>query len=465
MRTEPIALRQHAPVQFGGVGDAISSIVQKIDSSKAVELLTTDVAGMVVPRTYIEYRKRGSDIGRETFIREICGTVFNLFLIGWLGNGALKMMNSRSAKLNPIGLHTGAWINAKTMDVFGGIFREALNEAKSPEAARELFVRKVLSRIEATEAFTEAVRDQLIRTVDPSHNNLRKDGSTVGRLTHEGVDKLSELLKPSSGSPLAGTFPYEAKIAQLEKQLGSELSPDKLAKLLVQERLNLGQKVIASPTEKEYLAKLLNLAIDHYGLSGDINILAADGKSTLLSQRSLGTYIKELKHFLEHYADRVLADGEGKIASTAFKTAEEKAEVLAKLLGKEESGAVAFAKRYLPGVGTKLEGVLGTKFGEGLIPYALKSKWGLTLIPFLLTICGSVSVSFVNNWWTKRKYGGKVFFPGEGVPPEGMKSNQQPGRSPALPPSLLAGGHGSKLIRSGGPFEQFQRQLQGGRYA
>jgi hypothetical protein len=456
MKTDPIALRPVPATQFQGVVDVASNIVHKIDSNKVVELLTTDVAGMVVPRTYLEYRKRGPDIGRETFIREICGTIFNLFLIGWLGSAGLKMMNNRSGLFNSLGLHTGAWVNAKSLDAFGTIFEKAVNEAKTPQEARAKFVQTVLSRIEATDGFNEAVRDKLLQQVDSSIQ-LRGDKSQVGRLTKAGQKALEQMFNPTlDPASVRGTFHYEGALANLAEKLQGEgrFSEAELRKILRQERLNLSQHILNSPREKAFLDTLTDRAIKEYGLSGNVHLMSEDGKTVLLQNRNLSTIFKELKHFLEHYADRALVDAKGEISNVAMDEAK-RGTILTKLMGQKPVGFLEHLKRFIPCVQNKLPGELGASVGEGLLPYAYKSRWFLTFVPFVTTVALSISVSFINNWWTSRKYGGAVFFPGEGVPPANASPNGMPGlNNPPHPRSQLA--------RSGGAFDVFQRQMAGG---
>ncbi|MBY0404859.1 MAG: hypothetical protein K2X66_13245 [Cyanobacteria bacterium] len=467
------------PIHFGFlnlIGNVISQTVEKIDSSKAVELVTTDVAGMVLPRTYIEYNQRGFDAGRETIIRELAGTVFNVFLVGWLGSVGLKMFNNRSAKLNPMGLHTGAWVNAKTLKAFGALFEQCVTApGASPQSAREAFIKKVLASLESADGFVLDASVDVLKQMDSRlgehlQKNLDasvgKAGAKTARLYPQAQEELAELLRPASISGM-GTHAIEPYMAQYRESLVTNPNIRKLAltkegavdeelfnklvnKLVAQERLARSGGHLGSQAEKLYLDTLKDKALAG-GLSNEVNLM--QGTETLLSKRSLASTLGELKHFLEQFGDRVLYSHQnlydsktGELSSKTFEELGVSTQgLMTKLLGPaQESGILAKIGKYLPTFSGEVEKV-------GLIPYAMKSRWLLTALPIVLTIAVSVSISFINNWITRRRHGGKVFFPGEGGPTAqaNSHSNLQTGRS--FDPS-------QRLSRPGSAFEAFQRQ-------
>lgn len=443
--------RRKQPRFEGGVGDVVSHIIEKIDSSKAVELVTTDVAGMVLPRTGIEYVQRGPDAGRETLVREIAGTVFNVFLVGWIGKAFTKYHNNRSARMNPLGLHTGAWINAKTLNVFGGLFEKAVKETASPLAARERFVELFLQRVAASDDYAMKVAADLVEGIDKATGDKIKEriknAQELGKLSPESLQELKGMLAHSD-TALSGTTNLETRIAAFRNTLlekfKDKFNPEQVEKLVAQERLLQSGLLIGSESEKVFLKDLWERALAG-GLSSEINILTEDGTKNAISRRSLATTMQELKYFLEQYADRVLADpATGKVSTETFeKLGLSKEAIITNMVGKPAESFGAKLKRYLPSIGGKLE--------DGLLPYTYKSRWFLTLLPLVITIGVSVSVSYINNWWTKRKHGGQVFFPGEGGP-------AAPGGGKVPNPAFASGT--SRLMHSGSPFEQFQMQRQ-----
>ena len=111
-------------------------------------------------------------------------------------------------------------------------------------------------------------------------------------------------------------------------------------------------------------------------------------------------------------------------------------------------------------------GKLFPRAGDGLIDYIKKSKTLYVVIPLFLTLTSAISVAFLNNWLTKRKNGGKDYFPGEGKvgaasgaaqkPPANAASAQPGGAGPVAAP--LAG----SPLRRPVLYDQFARQRAGG---
>jgi hypothetical protein len=448
---------------FSGLGEAASWIVEKIDSSKAIELVTTDVLGMVLPRTGIEYGKRGPDAGRETLIRELAGTVFNVFLIGWIGSALLKVYNNRSASMNPLGLHTGAWINAKALKAFSQVFQDALKEAKTPAEAREKFVEKMLRSFRATDGHLLPEAAQMLKQVDATLatevDKILAAGAKDGKLSDQAVNALKKLFQHSDNAAI-GTTHLEAMAQQFERTLRTDpvhvgrYSEEEIAKKVAQFRLTQSASLVGSTQEKALLDAMVRTASETGKLSEEVILKTLDAQGqekTLLGARNLRTTLQEMKYFLEQYIDRAMGSPAADAAlKTRSKTAVDswRELVTKELMGPGETNFLGKIGRYLPFFGTPAKEM-------GLIPYTYRSRWFLTLLPLVLTIGVSVSVSYLNNWLTQRKHGGKVFFPGEGMPPPGETKGPQ---GPSNPSFHSGGVHGSQLARSGSAFEAFQRQ-------
>lgn len=436
--------------RFSGVGQMMSGMIEWIDSSKAIELVTTDVCGMVLPRTWIEYRERGPDAGRETLIREIAGTIFNVFLIGWFGLGFLKVYNSahnKSTFLNPKGVHMGAWVNAKSLNAFGGLFEAALKEGKNPQEVRSKFIRKFLDALKSTD---QHIMPAMIQTLEGVDAGLAKTiseelakGPGDGRLTDAGKQALEKLYALAQPNGL-GVANIEEQVQRFEQSLRNDpllkgkYTDDQIQKMVVKKRLQASASSIGS-VEEEALINALAKAAHEGKLSNEVTLQA--GESRLLGARNLKSTLKEFKYTLEQFIDRVLTNPlTGKIGTETL-DAEGQTKILAQLNGKAETGWWAGLKKFLPGIGAKVEEM-------GLLPYTYKSRWLLMVVPLLMTIGVSVSISFINNWITQRKHGGKVFFPGEGVPVPG---SLPPLQGPAFGPNIQVAGLHSNT------FDAFQR--------
>jgi hypothetical protein len=71
--------------------------------------------------------------------------------------------------------------------------------------------------------------------------------------------------------------------------------------------------------------------------------------------------------------------------------------------------------RRLNGVAGKSAWSLLPNKLQGLIPYIQKTKWYVSILPLAIAVGISISISWFNRWYTQRKNGGNVFFPGEQV--------------------------------------------------
>src|SRR5690349_13663970 len=122
-RTTPTGARQRfgvVPPKFGGIGDAVSGVVGYIDGNRLVELASTDILGMCLPRTGIEASLRPSgyrvDAGRETAMREFSGLVMNTVAVGGLSYFFLRLLGNHVNGYNPHGLPGRAWISADSLE-------------------------------------------------------------------------------------------------------------------------------------------------------------------------------------------------------------------------------------------------------------------------------------------------------------------------------------------------------------
>jgi hypothetical protein len=468
-------LTHPVPVFGRGITDVISYVTQKVDSNDLTQLLVTDLGGMVLPRTGIELVERGPDMGRETFIREISGTISNVFLAGWMGFLALmtfngKLLNNKLFRTNKLGIHTGAWINASSLDYYGRLFTESLNHSRTPIEARRKFIETLLANMRTTDqaqaykSMTGAIETFSQPQVKERMAAISRDHLREGRLSPQALEKLVAQFAQSDRMH-TGTYTVHEQVARFADQMrrygpviekaekliraDSELQklPAKQARklaierviepLVKDERVKLSRE--AEKAIKGFMNELTETAIQG-GLSDQLNLLDDTGK-VALKDRHLGTMLREIKFFLEQYVDRVLSNEKTGKLLTGEMTDEFRRQVVDQLYRKGNTGLLS---RFLPGA------------KDGLITFTRKSKTWLTVVPYLLSVMLSISVAFLNNWLTQRKHGGQVFFPGEGGP------GSSPGHGPAQQYAALA-----LQGRAQGPFQMFQQQrasaLPGGR--
>lgn len=183
-----------SPPRFTGVGRLAVGLVESIDSNKLTELVVTDVGAMVIPRTVIEYKQRGSDAGRETLIREVSGTVANCFLSGWMGAWALKLLKNPTSwlgkRLNALGMRHDAWIQNKHLTRFGEEYARILQDEtiQTSEDAMRAWARQLLDGLESTDGLAKM-------------EAFQKLSESPARLTGSAKERLMSLLLDGSQAP------------------------------------------------------------------------------------------------------------------------------------------------------------------------------------------------------------------------------------------------------------------------
>lgn len=95
---------KYNPAFRGPLDGVITNTFRTLDTNEIANAVLLDVGAMVVPRTYIDTKKRNKHAGRETFFREISGTFINCLSAGILAsiisNIAVKNVNP-DVKINP----------------------------------------------------------------------------------------------------------------------------------------------------------------------------------------------------------------------------------------------------------------------------------------------------------------------------------------------------------------------------
>jgi hypothetical protein len=479
--------------------DAISRVVGVIDGNRMIELATTDFLGMCGPRTGIEYRERGGDAARETVIREVAGGICNVFLAGWLSLAMLGMLGNSVNRYNPHGLPGKAWVSARSLDAFGGLYQNILTDTAHPvknlAEARERFIKQVLSGLVSADQASsrislpqsarelepqaqvkylrELVRDALPKdafeklSAEIQADSLEKQAEKLtealqqtynGKLTQEAQERLYRYFSLKAGSDVVGVqgtnhFNQLAMAQVLEEKASLEEEARRLnqpvtealkhfdeAKAFKTARLRLSLADLQS-TEPEFLRQVSGLA-QSGKLTSDVHLYGPDNqlllKTSLLKGTGRDALFAELKHFLEQFVDRA---GHG----VDEKAADWKEQVLQAL--NRPSEKQGWWRRLLP------------QADEGLLRSAMKAKAAYTWIPMLGASLVGMSVGFFNNWLTKKRHGGRVSYPGDG-PPTASEAFT-PVNSQGLNGLVFNTGSGGGLRRSSGAFAQIQAQRFG----
>ena len=447
-RTPQFSHAVRAP-KFGvGPGDVVAGLIGRIDSSRFLELVSTDLMGMTIPQTSIEAVQRGPDAARETGIRNMCGMIGNMFFLGWVSRIFMKALGSRLNAYNPQGIQGAASINAGNLEAFGNLYAQVLKEpgVRNAAQARERLVQRFLQNIHssdsklAKELFNKAgaAADAQAKAV---FDQLAAEGAQ-GTLSKDAVAALQKFfaLEGTRGVPkggVVGTSDFSAQAWDILKRQGAGADAEKE---FLKTRLRLSAADLKG-REKEWIALADKEALKG-GLSGTVNWGLDEAGKPILMERGRDTLLKDFKHFLEQFVDRANEAGTSRRWG-------QNVEAIQKAL---------FASAEKPG----LLGKFMPKAGDGLMSAALKAKWGLVRIPLVMTLVCTISVAFLNNWLTRRKHGGKAFFPGEGGPDEGGMPVAKPANAASQPAFSTApsansfAAPGANLRRPGG-FSQFNR--------
>lgn len=415
-RVHQQAVQSQRPVQFGGAGDLVSGFIGYIDKSRAAELVTSDGLGMLAPRVTVSAAFRGADDARETLIREGAGLLCvamlagltNRFMVWGLGNGVNVY--------NPHGTPARAWINAKNMRVLSNRYSQALHNPSnhSAEAVRTEFLTRILNDLEsgdrrlsvagqlknlkATQGMGSEKAAQVLMRQLPDASMAGDIQTRFQSGSAESLKTLQEdLLKAGWGklsnkgkTDLAQKYALNGDLQSIDQQAWSQvshLSGSEQQKAFLKKRLHLSLQDLKN-ADSAFIKSVDQLALDQ-GLTQVVNL--AGDKESALKGVSRETFFKELKYFLQHYADRATHQAERQ-ADSGWRKATQEA-----LFATKSNGF----KRLWP------------QAEDGLVSAMLKAKMGYTWVPIAVAIAANGITTFLNNYVTQKKYGGKVFFPGE----------------------------------------------------
>jgi hypothetical protein len=250
-------------------------------------------------------------------------------------------------------------------------------------------------------------------------------GDGWGRLSKASQQALAEFYEQSRGpkGTIRGTHDFDSwAAAQLHENripVKSDLRELKRDPAFVKARFDLSLTDLEKPTE--LFEKTISQEALERGLTGTVNLRNLDpamqaARPFLSQDQNRGSLLKQVKFFLEQYVDR---------ASHGVKETDPgwKKEIQNLLFKESKQGWKRF---FLP----SLE--------DGLVTATRKSKFMYTAVPMAVAILTAGALAFYNNYLTRMKHGGKVFFPGEGMPPEPVSNKSPVPFSGAQPPQASA---------------------------
>lgn len=432
----------------GGVLGMIGVMMSFIESSEITKLAVSDVGAMVIPRTWSEAKQRGFDAARETGLREIAGTFTNVYLVGWFA--ALSLVGMGGLARNPKAMDYWAWIDSNSLAHLGNTTNQLLEEArKRPMTAKDIrraFLDKMLGSLERSDGHSS-------RVVLP--DGLKAQGYKIqdflpynDRLNPHTKNELIQMLMGEAPGYSQHAFNVEAEVAKAFKDrdiqdklragihafdeafrskrgipVGQALNQEQMnlwhllrereANTLSQ-RLKMGlRRQLTGRIRREevsFVETLYTKAVEQGLLSDEIHMLGADNKPILsVGRKPLKRTLRQLKFFMEEYMHRAMADpitGEMSNKALDAKTIDA---IQSRLMGSSTtSKGMSLLGRFFRSFMPSME--------DGLIPYVFKAKRLMVGVPLLASLAIGSGFVYYNNMLTARKYKGKTFFPGEGVP-------------------------------------------------
>ncbi len=510
MKVAPLPISSYYPVtqpkpapptpRFQGVGQSVSKVVEVLDSNPMFQLFGTDLISMVVPRSILALSCRGEDDGRETFLREFSGLIGNVLLMGWTGYAAARTLGDSVNFYNPMGLPARAWVPAQSLEAFGNIYREALNQSETPQEARNRLIDHVLNGLESGDRHFSiesrltnleqledpAVQKKMLQQMQASvadaskidlercqhlldamkppqggswppekqldYEKLRQDFKSLfleagwGKLSQDAKNEASSnnlkiffQPKAAGNTGIKGTVPFDRMAQERTASLQESFARNHGLTDLIEERFQAEQHNPNARSKaairneivnkhgfdaKTFIKQRLTLSLNHlregakdfsqavdreallHGLTSTVELKHTfthldQPPIQLSSNRS--NLLKELKFFLEQFVDRTeYAAHQALQEAGTPNPASLKKKIDTLLFAPSHNG---FWNKMLP------------KAEDGLVTAAMKSKGAFTWIPLVFSVGAAGALTFYNNHLTMQKHGGKVFFPGEGMPP------------------------------------------------
>ena len=120
--------QQHKVSFKGPLDGAVTQALTLVDTNPMVNAAVIDVGSMVIPRTYVDTKKRNKFAGFETFFREFTGTIIMCFTAGPVALLMGKAFNKAVDK--DINISSKNWATNKTFDVLKKAYEGNENNTK-----------------------------------------------------------------------------------------------------------------------------------------------------------------------------------------------------------------------------------------------------------------------------------------------------------------------------------------------
>jgi len=195
-----IPQKQNQNIKFKGPMDGvITTSLAFLDTNPMADATLTDLGSMVIPRTYIDTKKRNKYAGAETFFRELTGTGIVCLSAGALAKGIAYVANKTidsETKINP-----NSWVTNDGINVMKNVWADSENST-------EKFVSGMFKNISGKDGSHNATWDKIdwnnIEWVDEKkwdkikwnskkfegiHNKLKSEKSIINTMVELIEDK------------------------------------------------------------------------------------------------------------------------------------------------------------------------------------------------------------------------------------------------------------------------------------
>lgn len=136
----------------GPLDGAVTQALITIDTNPMVNAALVDVFSMVIPRTYVDTKKRNKYAGAETLFRELTGTFIVCLSSGFLAKGISHLYNKfiePQTKVNP-----NSWVSNDSLNLLNHAWEKSKNDGKK-------FVSLVLDSVSGTDGKKTAVFEKI----------------------------------------------------------------------------------------------------------------------------------------------------------------------------------------------------------------------------------------------------------------------------------------------------------------
>jgi hypothetical protein len=423
---------------FGFIpANLLNPIMRLVETNPAAELILLDEGSMVAPRTIMDTKDAGPQLGIETFGKEHLSTFAIIYSPVLAANWVMNPLLARSGFLNPEGMNPHAFIHMDNARAFAGLTQHVVAQA---ESKAENFLQH-----ETPLTLRRHLSEQFLNQLDSLQHLPTPQGVTIPKSrvlqTQDETARqtLIDLLAQPYKHPVTGL--PQANEAAL-KSSPPELSASSLPSLATQRRQAISQQ---QQNEKQFLQALEAQLKEHSPWAGLLQMKEARSpfkastdsveKAVQAPPEEARDWLLQFRRFLDTALDPALAKvyhpqqqgfryevplKEG-LAESGLSLSQHLQETL---IGQKPLGLQAWLNP-LP------------KSTEAWLPYLEKMKVFNSGVPLVLGAATGALLTVANVAWTACRNGGDLTFPRDKRP---VPSPNTVGKSAQTHHSSLQGG-------------------------